>query len=101
FHDELPHLDATPGGEGRQGIVRRFPIGPVAGISPFNFPLNLVAHKLAPALAVGCPLVLKPAPQAPLTAHRLAELTTQAGAPPHAFNVLHLEPEVAERMAID
>jgi acyl-CoA reductase-like NAD-dependent aldehyde dehydrogenase len=75
--------------------------GPVAGISPFNFPLNLVAHKLSPALAVGCPLVLKPAPQAPLTAHRLAELTTEAGAPPHAFNVLHLEPEVAERLATD
>jgi glyceraldehyde-3-phosphate dehydrogenase (NADP+) len=58
FHDELLHLDATPGGEGRQGIVRRFPIGPIAAISPFNFPLNLVAHKLAPAIAAGCPVVL-------------------------------------------
>ena len=98
---EVLPSDQLPGAEGRLTLFRRVARGPVAGISPFNFPLNLVAHKLAPALAVGCPLVLKPAPQAPLTAHRLAELTTQAGAPPHAFNVLHLEPEVAERLATD
>jgi len=98
---EVLPSDQLPGAEGRLTLFRRVARGPVAGISPFNFPLNLVAHKLAPALAVGCPLLLKPAPQAPLTAHRLAELATQAGAPPHAFNVLHLEPEVAERMATD
>jgi len=98
---EVLPSDQLPGAEGRLTLFRRVARGPVAGISPFNFPLNLVAHKLAPALAVGCPLVLKPAPQAPLTAHRLAELTTQAGAPPHAFNVLHLEPTVAERLATD
>jgi acyl-CoA reductase-like NAD-dependent aldehyde dehydrogenase len=98
---EVLPSDQVPGAEGRLTLFRRVARGPVAGISPFNFPLNLVAHKLAPALAVGCPLVLKPAPQAPLTAHRLAELTTEAGAPPHAFNVLHLEPAIAERMAID
>jgi acyl-CoA reductase-like NAD-dependent aldehyde dehydrogenase len=98
---EVLPSDQLPGAEGRLTLFRRVARGPVAGISPFNFPLNLVAHKLAPALAVGAPLVLKAAPQAPLTAHRLAELATAAGAPPHAFNVLHLLPEVAERLATD
>lgn len=98
---EVMPSDQLPGAEGRLTLFRRVPRGPVAGISPFNFPLNLVAHKLAPALAIGAPLVLKPAPQAPLTAHRLAELASAAGAPAHAFNVLHLLPEVAERLATD
>lgn len=98
---EVLPSDQLPGAEGRLTLYRRVPRGPVAGISPFNFPLNLVAHKLAPALAVGAPLVLKPAPQAPLTAHRLAELATHAGAPAHAFDVLHLLPEVAEQLASD
>lgn len=98
--DVLPS-DQLPGAEGRLTLFRRVARGPIGGISPFNFPLNLVAHKLAPALAIGAPLVLKPPPQAPLTAHRLAELTTRAGAPAHAFDVLHLRPEVAERLATD
>lgn len=93
--------DQLPGAEGRLTLYRRVARGPVAGISPFNFPLNLVAHKLAPALAVGAPLVLKPAPQSPLTAHRLAELATACGAPAHAFDVVHLEPSVAEQLATD
>jgi len=98
---EVVPSDQVPGAEARLTLFRRVARGPVAGISPFNFPLNLVAHKLAPALAVGAPLVLKPPPQAPLTAHRLAELATQAGAPPHAFDVLHLQPDLAERLATD
>ena len=73
---------------GRWGIVRRFPLGPVAGITPFNFPLNLVAHKVAPAIAAGCPMVLKPAPQTPLTALMLAEAVQQAGWPDGGLNVL-------------
>jgi len=101
LNGEVLPSDQLPGAEGRLTLFRRVARGPVAGISPFNFPLNLVAHKLAPALAIGAPLVLKPAPQAPLTAHRLAQLTTEAGAPAHAFNVLHLLPEVAERLATD
>jgi acyl-CoA reductase-like NAD-dependent aldehyde dehydrogenase len=101
FGGEVMPSDQLPGAEGRLTLFRRVPRGPVGGISPFNFPLNLVAHKLAPALAIGAPLVLKPPPQAPLTAHRLAELTTRAGAPAHAFDVLHLMPEVAERLATD
>src|SRR5690349_1171542 len=88
FHDELLHLDATPGGEGRQGIVRRFPIGPIAAISPFNFPLNLVAHKLAPAVAAGCPVVLKPASSTPLSGLALAGILVEAGLPPGFMNAV-------------
>jgi acyl-CoA reductase-like NAD-dependent aldehyde dehydrogenase len=90
-HDEALRLDAAPGGEGRQAIVRRFPIGPVAAISPFNFPLNLVAHKLAPAIAAGCPVVLKPASQTPLSALRLARIIGESGWPPEALSVLPLK----------
>jgi acyl-CoA reductase-like NAD-dependent aldehyde dehydrogenase len=85
---EVIPLDAVAAGEGRIGMTRRFPVGPVAGISPFNFPLNLVAHKLAPALAAGCPLVLKPADQTPLTALRLARIAAEAGVPAGAFDVV-------------
>ncbi len=101
FAGEVLPSDQLPGAEGRLTLFRRVARGPVGAISPFNFPLNLVAHKLAPALAVGAPLLLKPAPQAPLTAHRLAELATRVGVPAHAFNVIHLLPEVAERLATD
>jgi acyl-CoA reductase-like NAD-dependent aldehyde dehydrogenase len=86
---------------GRWGIVRRFPLGPVAGITPFNFPLNLVAHKVAPAIAAGCPLVLKPAPQTPLTALMLAEAVQQAGWPDGALNVLPLSNEDAGLLVSD
>jgi len=88
--DEMLHLDALPGGEHRQGLVRRFPIGPVAGITPFNFPCNLVAHKLAPALAAGCPIVLKPASQTPISALLLAGIIAEAGWPAGALSVLPL-----------
>ncbi|MBI3891041.1 MAG: aldehyde dehydrogenase family protein, partial [Candidatus Wallbacteria bacterium] len=72
----------------RHGLVRRFPVGPVAAISPFNFPLNLVAHKVAPALAVGNPVLSKPAHQTPLTALLLAEVAEKAGVPKGMFQVL-------------
>jgi acyl-CoA reductase-like NAD-dependent aldehyde dehydrogenase len=101
FHDELLHLDATPGGEGRQGIVRRFPIGPIAAISPFNFPLNLVAHKLAPAIAAGCPVVLKPASQTPISALTLAEIILEAGWPPAALSVLPMNSKDASPLVED
>jgi acyl-CoA reductase-like NAD-dependent aldehyde dehydrogenase len=71
---EMVPLDASPAGEGKLGFVLRVPIGVVGAISPFNFPLNLVAHKVAPAIAAGCPVVLKPASQTPLSAIGLAEL---------------------------
>src|SRR5262245_13154697 len=101
FHDELLHLDATPGGEGRQGIVRRFPIGPIAAISPFNFPLNLVAHKLAPAIAAGCPIVLKPASQTPISALTLAEIILEAGWPAAALSVLPMNSKDAAPLVED
>jgi acyl-CoA reductase-like NAD-dependent aldehyde dehydrogenase len=72
-------LDLTEGNEGRWGLVQRFPIGPVLAITPSNFPLNLVAHKVAPAMAAGCPIILKPAPQTPFTALALGELLLKAG----------------------
>jgi len=86
---------------GRWGIVKRFPLGPIAGITPFNFPLNLVAHKVAPAIASGCPIILKPAPQTPLTAFLLAEAVEQAGLPDGAFNVLPLSNEDAGILITD
>jgi acyl-CoA reductase-like NAD-dependent aldehyde dehydrogenase len=87
--ESLP-LDLTEGNEGRWGLVQRFPVGPVLAITPFNFPLNLVAHKLAPALAAGCPIILKPAPQTPFTALALGEVILKAGWPEEALAVLTL-----------
>ena len=85
---EMVPMDAAQAGEGKLGFTLRRPIGVVGAISPFNFPLNLVAHKLAPALAAGCAVVLKPASQTPLSALLLAELETEAGLPPGWLNVL-------------
>src|SRR6202167_3238645 len=87
YGEYLP-LDGQQSTVGRWGIVKRFPLGPVAGITPFNFPLNLVVHKVAPAIAAGCSIVLKPAPQTPLTAFLLAEVAEKAGLPAGALNVL-------------
>src|SRR2546429_2990946 len=81
-------MGASEAGEGRLAFTVRVPIGVVGAISPFNFPLNLVAHKIAPALAAGCGVVLKPASQTPLSALLLAELETEAGLPPGWLNVL-------------
>jgi acyl-CoA reductase-like NAD-dependent aldehyde dehydrogenase len=86
---------------GRWGIVKRFPLGPISGITPFNFPLNLVAHKVAPAIAAGCPLVLKPAPQTPLCSLLLAEAVQQAGWPDGGLNVLPLSNKDASLLVTD
>jgi acyl-CoA reductase-like NAD-dependent aldehyde dehydrogenase len=83
-------LDLTEGNENRWGLVQRFPVGPILAITPFNFPLNLVAHKAAPALAAGCPLIIKPAPQTPFTALALGEVILKAGWPQEALAVLPL-----------
>ena len=93
--------DADPRGGGLWARVERFPIGVIAAISPFNFPLNLVAHKVAPAIASGNAVVLKSPPQAPLASFRLAELLGRAGLPPGALQVLHLPIPLAERLATD
>ena len=83
-------LDLTQGNEGRWGLVQRFPIGTVLAITPSNFPLNLVAHKVAPAMAAGCPIILKPSPQTPFTALALGEVVLKAGWPQDAIAVLPL-----------
>lgn len=85
--DVVP-MDASQAGEGKLAFTLRIPVGVVGAISPFNFPLNLVAHKIAPALAAGCAVVLKPASQTPLSALLLAELETEAGLPPGWLNVV-------------
>jgi acyl-CoA reductase-like NAD-dependent aldehyde dehydrogenase len=94
-------LDWQASTAGRWGIVRRFAMGPIAAITPFNFPINLVAHKLAPAIAAGCTMILKPAPQTPLTALRLAKLIEKAGWPAGALNVLPLSNEDAAELVSD
>ena len=83
-------LDLTQGNENRWGLVQRFPVGPVLAITPFNFPLNLVAHKAAPAIASGCPILIKPSPQTPFTALALGEVILKAGWPEEALAVLPL-----------
>jgi acyl-CoA reductase-like NAD-dependent aldehyde dehydrogenase len=100
YGEYLP-LDSLEATAGRWGIVRRFPLGPIAGITPFNFPLNLVAHKVAPAIAAGCSMVLKPAPQTPLCSLLLAECVQQAGWPDGGLNVLPLSNEDAGRLVTD
>jgi acyl-CoA reductase-like NAD-dependent aldehyde dehydrogenase len=100
YGEYLP-LDWQEFTAGRWGIVRRFPLGPIAGITPFNFPLNLVAHKLAPAIAAGCSMVIKPAPQTPLSALLLAEAVQQAGWPDGALNVLPLSNDDASLLVTD
>jgi len=98
--DVVP-LDITAAGQNRYGVVRRFPIGLVLGISPFNFPLNLVAHKLAPAIASGNAFILKPATQASLTSLRLAKIIESSGFPREAFSVLPCTNAVAEQLVQD
>ena len=88
IHGETIPMDASTAGEGRMGFFLRCPVGVVAAISPFNFPLNLVAHKVGPGLAAGNAIVLKPASTTPLTALLLAEVLEEAGVPPGAFNVV-------------
>ncbi|MDQ0200362.1 aldehyde dehydrogenase family protein [Neobacillus ginsengisoli] len=88
IHGETIPMDAAPGGEGRISFTIRQPIGVVAAITPFNFPMNLVAHKVGPAIAAGNTIVLKPASQTPLTSLYLAELLQEAGLPNGALNVV-------------
>lgn len=88
-------------GEGKTAFTKRFPIGVVASITPFNFPLNLVMHKLAPVLATGCTTVIKPAPQAPMSCLFLAELMKEVGYPEGVINVLCCDIPVAEKLVKD
>jgi glyceraldehyde-3-phosphate dehydrogenase (NADP+) len=98
---EVIPLDIRPDAEGRIGLTSRFPRGVVAAVTPFNFPLNLVAHKVAPALAGGNTLVLKPAPQAPLSALLLGEIAGEAGLPAGVLNVVPASAEVSAALVVD
>lgn len=98
---EYVPMDLAPHGAGRMAIVKRFPIGPVAAISPFNFPLNLTAHKIAPAIAAGNPIVLKPATKTPLSAITLAEIVVGAGLPPDAISVLPMARKTGDHLVTD
>jgi acyl-CoA reductase-like NAD-dependent aldehyde dehydrogenase len=100
YGEWLP-LDLQASSAGRWAMVRRFPIGPILSITPFNFPLNLVAHKLAPAIAAGCSVVHKPAGQTPLCSLLLAEIIERAGWPAGALNVLTLSGRDAEPLVAD
>lgn len=101
FGGEWLPLDLDANGEGRLAVVRRFPKGPCLLITPFNFPINLVAHKVAPAIAVGAPFLLKPAPQAPRCGKLLGELVREAGYPDEAFAVCPCGNDVAEALVKD
>lgn len=101
FGGEFIPLDVTGVSAGYQGMTQRFGAGPVAAITPFNFPLNLVAHKVAPALAVGNPVILKPAPNTPLTSLLLSELVLEAGVPPAGFSCLNLDIAEIEKLVDD
>ena len=100
-HGELLPVDAFPSGDGHLGLVRRFPLGVITAITPFNFPLNLVAHKVAPALATGNTMVVKPAMKTPLTALLLAEVLHEAGVPAGQMNFVTCGNEDAARLVTD
>ncbi len=98
---EIIPIDWTEAGEDRWGIVKRLPLGPVLGIAPFNYPLNLACHKLAPAIAAGNSFILKPASATPLSGLILGELVLEAGFPPEAFSVVTCRGSKAEKLVAD
>ncbi|MCA1552844.1 MAG: aldehyde dehydrogenase family protein, partial [Chloroflexi bacterium] len=101
IYGEIVPLDWLPGNEGRVAHVRRVPLGPIVGISPFNFPLNLVAHKVAPAIAAGNPIILRPASQTPVSALKLGELLLDAGLPEGAIAVVPSSTDAAAPLVED
>lgn len=94
-------IDWTPAGIGKEGLVKWFPAGVVGGIAPFNFPLNLASHKLGPALAAGCPIILKPSTRTPLSVLHLARLIHEAGAPGGSVSILPMDRLSGDRMVTD
>lgn len=98
---EYLDIEWTAAGEGKDAIVRYFPIGLVAGISPFNFPLNLAVHKLAPAIASGCPIILKPSSSTPLSTLRLAQIIDKTDLPKGAVSILPMNRETGNAMVAD
>src|SRR5579862_86839 len=100
YGEYLP-LDTLESTAGRWGMVKRFALGPVFAITPFNFPLNLVAHKIAPAIAAGCPIILKPAPQTPISSLMLAEIVDQTSWPDGALAVMPMSNDNAAVLVAD
>ncbi|MGH2618250.1 MAG: aldehyde dehydrogenase family protein, partial [Thermomicrobiales bacterium] len=98
---EVMPLDLLPSSKGRTGVVRRFPIGPIAGIAPFNFPLNLALHKIAPAIASGNTIVLKPPSRDPLTMLLFAEIVEAAGVPKGAVSIMPMDRDVGDALVED
>jgi len=101
FSGELQRLDTEAATAGRLAIIRRFPHGPVLGISPFNFPMNLVAHKVAPAIAVGAPIIVKPAPSTPLSALVLGEILAETDLPAGSWSVIPVGNDAAPGLVAD
>ena len=98
---EMLPLDVNAASLGRWGVVKRVPVGPILAITPFNFPLNLTSHKVAPAIAVGAPVVQKPASKTPLSALALREIVLEAGWPADAYAVLPISGAAAEGLVLD
>ncbi|MEZ5082615.1 MAG: aldehyde dehydrogenase family protein [Bacteroidales bacterium] len=98
---EYISLDWTKPGKGKEGLVNYFPVGLVAGISPFNFPMNLAVHKIAPAIAAGCPIILKPSSSTPLSTLKLAELIDQTGLPKGAVSVIPMDRKTGTLLVTD
>lgn len=98
---EYLSLDWTEAGLNKEGLVKYFPVGLVAGITPFNFPLNLVAHKVAPAIAAGCPIIIKPASATPLSCIELAKIIDKTELPKGAFSVLPMNREKGNNLVTD
>ncbi len=94
-------IDWTPAGSGKEGLVRYFPLGIVAGISPFNFPLNLAVHKIAPAIAAGCPIILKPSSTTPLSTLLLARIIAKTDLPAGAVSILPMSRTTGNRLVTD
>jgi acyl-CoA reductase-like NAD-dependent aldehyde dehydrogenase len=101
MYGEWMSLDRAESGDNHEAVVRRFPVGLVAGIAPFNFPLNLVAHKLAPAIAAGCPIILKPASKTPISALLLAKAIDNADLPKGAVSVLPMDRTTGDLLVTD
>jgi glyceraldehyde-3-phosphate dehydrogenase (NADP+) len=98
---EYMSLDWTPAGKNKEGIVRYFPVGLVAGISPFNFPMNLAAHKIAPAIAAGCPIIVKPASATPLSTLELARVIDETPLPKGALSIIPMDRVTGMRLVTD
>jgi glyceraldehyde-3-phosphate dehydrogenase (NADP+) len=98
---EYIDLDWTPAGSGKEGLVKYFPIGLIAGISPFNFPLNLAVHKIAPAIAAGCPIILKPSSTTPLSTLKLAQIISKTDLPKGGVSILPMDRKTGNLLVTD